>query len=74
MAIELFGAEVGVYAAMACVVAWLVSGYSGIYRSQRVACLKHRVVPIGIILAELPAWQRKNSRPQPPVDEAKADS
>lgn len=74
MAIELFGAEIGVYAAMACVVAWLVSGYSGIYRSQRVACLKHRVVPVGITLAELPAWQRKNSRPQPPVDEAKADS
>lgn len=74
MAIELFGAEIGVYAAMACVVAWLVSGYSGIYRSQRVACLKHRVVPVGIKLAELPAWQRENSRPQPQEDEAKADS
>lgn len=74
MAIELFGAEIGVYAAMACVVAWLVSGYSGIYRSQRVACLKHRVVPAGITLAELPAWQRENTRSQPPVDEAKADS
>lgn len=74
MAIELFGAEIGVYAAMACVVAYLVSGYSGIYRSQRVACLKHRIVPQGIALAELPAWQRENARAPVPTDEAKADS
>ncbi|MFV0261507.1 MAG: voltage-gated chloride channel family protein [Kluyvera sp.] len=74
MAIELFGAEIGVYAAMACVVAYLVSGYSGIYRSQRVACLKHRIVPQGITLAELPAWQRENARAPVPTDEAKADS
>lgn len=74
MAIELFGAEIGVYAAMACVVAYLVSGYSGIYRSQRVACLKHRIVPQGIALAELPAWQRENARARVPTDEAKADS
>jgi hypothetical protein len=44
MAIELFGAEIGVYAALACVVAWLVSGYTGIYRSQRIACLKQSYV------------------------------
>lgn len=74
MAIELFGAEIGVYAAMACVVAYLVSGYSGIYRSQRVACLKHRIVPQGITLAELPAWQRENARAPVPTDEAKVDS
>ncbi|MBY0453805.1 MAG: voltage-gated chloride channel family protein [Burkholderiaceae bacterium] len=35
MAIELFGAEVGVYAAIACVVSYLFSGHTGIYRSQR---------------------------------------
>ena len=72
MAIELFGADIGVYAAMACVVAYLVSGYTGIYRSQRVACLKHSVVPEGIKLAELPAWQRESHRPETVVEETKA--
>jgi hypothetical protein len=38
MAIELFGNDIGIYAAMGCVVAYLVSGYTGIYRSQRIAC------------------------------------
>ncbi|BBQ82400.1 TPA: voltage-gated chloride channel family protein [Kluyvera ascorbata] len=74
MAIELFGADVGVYAAMACVMAYLVSGYTGIYRAQRVACLKHQVVPEGIALSELPAWQRKNAREHARTEEAKADS
>jgi len=32
---ELFGAEIGVYAAIACVVAYLFSGHAGIYRAQR---------------------------------------
>jgi H+/Cl- antiporter ClcA len=35
MAIELFGAPVGVYAAVACVVAYLFSGHAGIYHAQR---------------------------------------
>jgi H+/Cl- antiporter ClcA len=35
MAMELFGASIGVYAAMACVVSYLCSGHTGIYRSQR---------------------------------------
>ena len=35
MAMELFGAEVGVYAALACVVSYLFSGHTGIYRAQR---------------------------------------
>ncbi|WP_052282029.1 voltage-gated chloride channel family protein [Kluyvera genomosp. 1] len=74
MAIELFGADIGIYAAMGCVVAYLVSGYTGIYRSQRVACLKHRIVPEGIKLAELPAWQREQRQPTAHHDEAKADS
>ncbi len=74
MAIELFGADIGVYAAMACVVAYLVSGYTSIYRSQRVACLKHSIVPEGIKLAELPAWQRENRRPETVVIEAKEDN
>jgi H+/Cl- antiporter ClcA len=36
MAMEIFGSGVGVYAAIACVVSYLFSGYSGIYRSQRI--------------------------------------
>ena len=35
MAMELFGADIGVYAAIACVVAYLCSGHAGIYRAQR---------------------------------------
>lgn len=74
MAIELFGADIGVYAAMACVVAYLVSGYTSIYRSQRVACLKHSIVPEGIKLAELPAWQRENRCAETVVAEVKEDN
>jgi H+/Cl- antiporter ClcA len=40
MAIELFGAEVGVYAAVGCVLAYLFSGHTGIYRAQRVGHAK----------------------------------
>ncbi len=35
IAIELFGSSVGSYAGIACVVSYLCSGHSGIYRSQR---------------------------------------
>lgn len=40
MGIELFGATHGVYIAMACFIAYLCSGHSGIYLSQRVAVPK----------------------------------
>ena len=46
MAIELFGPAIGPYAALACVVAYLFSGHSGIYRAQRVGLLKHRLPPV----------------------------
>lgn len=46
MAMELFGPQIGPYAALACVVAYLFSGHSGIYRSQRVGLLKHRLPPV----------------------------
>ena len=36
MAMELFGAEIGVFAALACVMSYVCSGHSGIYRAQRV--------------------------------------
>ncbi len=41
MAIELFGAEAGSYAAIACVASYLFSGHVGIYQSQRVGKSKH---------------------------------
>jgi H+/Cl- antiporter ClcA len=41
VAIELFGLETGVYAAIACVVSYLFSGHTGIYASQRVGSSKH---------------------------------
>ena len=41
MAMELFGAEVGVYAAIACVLSYLFSGSAGIYHSQRAEHPKH---------------------------------
>lgn len=45
MAIELFGAQIGVYAALACVVSYLFSGHTGIYRAQRLGQAKHAVTP-----------------------------
>lgn len=41
MGLELFGAQAGVYLALACVVAYLFSGHSGIYGSQVVGQVKH---------------------------------
>ncbi len=41
MAVELFGAEAGAYAGIACVVSYLFSGHSGIYRAQRIGRHKH---------------------------------
>ncbi len=42
MAIELFGSECGVYAAIACVVAYLLSGHNSIYNKQIIGEPKHR--------------------------------
>lgn len=41
MAIELFGAECGVYVAIACVVSYLLSGHSSIYNKQIIGEPKH---------------------------------
>jgi H+/Cl- antiporter ClcA len=42
MAIELFGAEAGAYAGIACVFSYLFSGHAGIYHAQRIGRRKHR--------------------------------
>ncbi|RDU97821.1 voltage-gated chloride channel family protein [Trinickia dinghuensis] len=59
MAIELFGADIGVYAAIACVVAYLFSGHTGIYRAQRVGHAKHPLLPNGMRLSDLAALRRR---------------
>lgn len=41
MAMELFGAEVGVFAAIACACSYGFSGHHGIYRAQRIDQPKH---------------------------------
>ncbi|WP_243047298.1 voltage-gated chloride channel family protein [Dyella sp. RRB7] len=58
MAIELFGPQIGVYAGMACAIAYLFSGHTGIYRAQRVGHAKHASWPEGIRLADIPAQRR----------------
>lgn len=42
MAMELFGADIGPLAAIGCVTAYLFSGHTGIYHSQRVGHGKYR--------------------------------
>jgi len=62
MAVELFGAEAGVYAGIACVLSYLFSGHTGIYRSQRLGRGKpgprSRRAPAHLRLGELDAWRR----------------
>ncbi len=41
MAVELFGAEAGAYAGIACVLSYLFSGHAGIYQAQRIGRSKH---------------------------------
>jgi H+/Cl- antiporter ClcA len=45
MAMELFGADAGLYAGIACVVSYVFSGHAGIYRAQRIGQRKHTLVP-----------------------------
>jgi H+/Cl- antiporter ClcA len=61
MAIELFGGEIGVYAAVACVLSYLFSGHTGIYRAQRLGRGKFgraKRAPAHLRLGELDAWRR----------------
>lgn len=57
MAIELFGPEIGPFAALACIVSYLFSGHTGIYHAQRVGHPKHRPMPEGMKIAELSAYK-----------------
>lgn len=59
LAMEIFGAEIGVYALVACVISYLFSGHTGIYKAQRVGQSKHRHVPEGMKLGEVQAYRRQ---------------
>lgn len=59
MAIELFGPEIGPFAALACVVSYLFSGHTGIYHAQRVGHAKHRPHPEGMKISEISAYRAK---------------
>jgi H+/Cl- antiporter ClcA len=48
MAIELFGSEIGPFAALACVISYLFSGHTGIYHAQRIGHSKFRQMPEGM--------------------------
>jgi H+/Cl- antiporter ClcA len=68
MGIELFGAEHAPYLAVACFVAYLFSGHSGIYGSQRVAIPKvlEHDLPSEITLSELRQRGEDSSGPKQP--------
>jgi H+/Cl- antiporter ClcA len=55
MGIELFGATHAVYLALACFVAYLCSGHSGIYLSQRMGVPKHsrKAVSVDVTLRQI---------------------
>lgn len=73
MALELFGPGIGVFAAIGCVVSYLFSGHTGIYRAQRMGHGKHRVAPEGVKLGDLRAHERevaaqRAAQPMPAAD------
>ena len=70
MAMELFGAEIGIYAGIACVVSYLFSGHTGIYRAQRVGQAKHAAshLPEGLRLSDVSDFnetENPSTRPAP---------
>lgn len=59
MAIELFGPAIRPYTAIACVVSYLFSGHTGIYRTQRIGHAKHRQFPEGIKLGDIARYRHE---------------
>ena len=59
MAMELFGAEMGIYAAIACVVSYLFSGHTSIYRSQRVVQSENSAISDGAKLSDFTEISQK---------------
>jgi hypothetical protein len=44
--VELFGAESGIFVAIACVMSYLFSGHTGIYGAQRIGTSKYHFMPL----------------------------
>ena len=67
MAMELFGAEIGIYAGIACVVSYLFSGHTGIYRAQRVGQSKPASVrlPEGLRLSDVAEFRESEGQDKP---------
>jgi hypothetical protein len=63
MGIELFGATHSVYIATACFLAYLFSGHSGIYLSQRIAVPK---TARGTLPPEITLRNAREMRASPP--------
>lgn len=61
MAMELFGAEIGLFAGVACVVSYLFSGHTGIYSSQRLGHGKLGKIPQGLKIGEVADWRKRQS-------------
>jgi H+/Cl- antiporter ClcA len=62
MGVELFGAEPVVYFAIACGIAWLSSGHTGIYHSQRIGIAKRRNAGVQGMTIQEARQRRRNSR------------
>ncbi|WP_410498702.1 voltage-gated chloride channel family protein [Chitinibacter sp. S2-10] len=59
MAIELFGASIAPYALLACAMAHLCSGHSGIYKAQRMGSGKGRALAESEASTRLADWTRR---------------
>ncbi|QKZ04648.1 voltage-gated chloride channel family protein [Pseudomonas eucalypticola] len=64
MAMELFGADIGPLAAIACIASYLVSGHTGIYSAQRIGHSKQRGrgLPEDLRLGELKQYREQQRR------------
>lgn len=62
MAIELFGSEIGTLAAVACIVSYLFSGHSGIYRAQLIGDGKFLQSPDGAPRSGISGFRKSASK------------
>jgi H+/Cl- antiporter ClcA len=65
MAIELFGIDMGIFAGLTCVVSYLFSGHTGIYRAQRIGHAKHPHWSEGTRSSEVAALRRAGAEKEP---------
>ena len=65
MGIELFGSETAQFIAVACFIAYLFSGHSGIYSSQIIGSVKHPILQVekGKLLSLIPSLRKEKKNP-----------